>query len=76
MKTADLIAEAISLPVEERALVVDFLLKSLNSPETDVDEKWAVVAKRRLAELRIGEVEAVPGAVSYTHLTLPTSDLV
>ena len=61
MKTADLIAEAISLPVEERALVVDFLLKSLNSPETDVDEKWAVVAKRRLAELRIGEVEAVPG---------------
>jgi putative addiction module component (TIGR02574 family) len=61
MKTADLIAEAISLPVEERALVVDSLLKSLNPPKTDVDEKWAAVAKRRLAELRPGDIEAVPG---------------
>lgn len=61
MKTADLIAEAISLPVEERALVVDSLLKSLNPPETVIDKKWASVAKKRLAELRTGEVKAVPG---------------
>lgn len=61
MKTADLIAEAISLPVEERAMVVDSLLKSLNQPTTDIDEKWALVAKKRLAELRAGELEAVPG---------------
>ena len=44
MKTADLIAEAISLPVEERAVVIDSLLKSLNPPETDIDKKWASVA--------------------------------
>jgi putative addiction module component (TIGR02574 family) len=61
MKTADLIAEAVSLPVEERALVVDSLLKSLNPPDTDIDRKWASVAKRRLAELRSGEVKAIPG---------------
>ncbi|MGH8524353.1 MAG: addiction module protein [Gammaproteobacteria bacterium] len=61
MKTADLIAEAVSLPVEERALVVDSLLKSLNPPDTDIDEKWMSVAKRRLAELRSGEVKAIPG---------------
>ncbi|WP_291991733.1 addiction module protein [Candidatus Accumulibacter sp. ACC003] len=61
MKTADLIAEAISLPVEERAMVVDSILKSLNQPTTDIDEKWALVAKKRLAELRAGELEAVPG---------------
>lgn len=61
MKTKDLIAEAISLPVEERAMVVDSILKSLNPPESDIDKKWAAVAKQRLKELRSGEVEAIPG---------------
>jgi putative addiction module component (TIGR02574 family) len=61
MKTTDLIAEAIALPVEERAMVVDSLLKSLNPPETDIDKRWASVARRRVAELRSGEVKAVPG---------------
>ncbi len=61
MKTKDLIAEAISLPVEDRAMVVDSLLKSLNPPESDIDKKWAAVAKLRLAELRSGQVQAIPG---------------
>jgi putative addiction module component (TIGR02574 family) len=61
MKTKDLIAEAISLPVEERAMVVDSILKSLNPTESDIDQKWVAVAKRRLQELRSGEVEAIPG---------------
>ena len=61
MKTKDLIAEAISLPVEDRAMIVDSLLKTLNTPESEIDGKWAIVAKRRLAELRSGKLKAVPG---------------
>ena len=61
MKTKDLIAEAISLPVEERAIVVDSILRSLNPPESDMDKKWSEVAKRRLEELRSGQVQAIPG---------------
>jgi putative addiction module component (TIGR02574 family) len=61
MKTKDLIAEAMDLPVEERAMVVDSILKSLNPPESDIDERWAAVARQRLKELRSGEVEAIPG---------------
>ena len=59
--TADIIREVESLPVEERTMVVDTLLRSLNSPDPEIDRKWAVVARRRLAELRSGRVESVPG---------------
>lgn len=61
MNTKQLIDEVVSLPVEERALVVDSLLRSLNQPESEVDKEWAKEAKRRLAELRSGRVEAIPG---------------
>lgn len=61
MNTKDLIDEAVSLPVEERALVVDSLLRSLNQPESDIDKNWSAVAQKRLAELRSGTVDAVPG---------------
>jgi len=39
LKTKDLIAEAMSLPVEERALIIDALLKSLNPPDSEIDRK-------------------------------------
>ena len=61
MNTKRLIDEAVSLPVEERTLVVDSLLCSLNQPESEIDKKWAKEAVRRLAELRSGNVEAIPG---------------
>ena len=41
--------------------MVDSLLRSLNQPESEIDKKWAKEAKRRLAELRSGRVEAIAG---------------
>ncbi len=61
MTRKELIDEAISLPVEERALLADALLRSLNAPDADIDRRWAEVARRRLEELRSGAVAAVPG---------------
>ncbi len=61
MKTDDLIAEATSLPVEDRVLVADCILRSLNPPQSDVDQKWAAVAKRRLAELQAGQAQSARG---------------
>ncbi len=57
----EIIKEAESLPVEERILVVDSLLRTLNPPDSNIDTKWAEMAKQRLEELRSGRVTAVPG---------------
>ncbi|MCL5060938.1 MAG: addiction module protein [Candidatus Thermoplasmatota archaeon] len=68
MKTAELIDEVVSLPVEERARVVDTLLRSLNAPESAIDAAWMEVAQRRLDELRAGRVEAVPGDAVFERI--------
>lgn len=68
MTTKELIAEAVSLPVEERAMVADSILRSLNVPESDIDRKWAAVAQRRLAELRSGQVKPIPGDQVFARI--------
>ena len=61
MNTKELINEVVALPVEDRTLLVDSLLRSLNQPESDIDKEWASVANRRLIEMRSGKVQSVPG---------------
>jgi len=68
MKPKELIAEAISLPVEERAIVVDSILRSLNSPEDDIDRQWIAEAERRLDEVRTGRVKAIPGDQVFAQI--------
>ena len=68
MSMKELIAEAISLPVEERAILVDTILKSLNPSDSHMDRLWAAEARRRLAELRSGQVEGVPGDVVFSKI--------
>ncbi len=64
----EIIQEAESLPVEERAIIIDSLLRSLNIPKTEIDIDWARVARCRLAELRSGQVKAIPGSEVFTKI--------
>ena len=68
MNTEALISEAISLPIEERALVVEYLLKSLNQPEFDVDSKWGEVASKRLIALQAKLVTPIDGEQVFQNI--------
>ena len=68
MRTRKIIEEALSLPVEERALIADSLLRSLNRPDISIDAKWTEVARRRLQELRSGEVQPIPGGEVFAKV--------
>ncbi|MBN1362813.1 MAG: addiction module protein [Sedimentisphaerales bacterium] len=68
MTTKEIIEEVASLPVDERAVVADSILRTLNTPDPEVDAKWAQVAQRRLAELRAGAVKPVAGEQVFARV--------
>ena len=68
MSAKKIIEDAESLPVEERAFVVDHLLKTLNPTSDEIDQQWIAAARRRLKELQSGAVKAVPGEDVFARL--------
>ena len=42
--TREIIQEATALPVEERVLVVDSLLRPLNMPDREIEKEWRIIA--------------------------------
>ena len=66
--TKDIIQEAAALPVEERIIVVDSLLRTLNIPYPSIDTEWAAAAKRRPIELRSRRVNPVPGDQVFARI--------
>ncbi len=61
MNTQELLNEAISLPVEERARLADSILRTLNAPEAEIDRQWTALAQRRLHALRSGKTHPISG---------------
>ena len=64
----DLFSEAISLPVEKRALLVDKLLQSLNPTQSEIDNLWADEAEKRVKELAEGSVKTIPGERVFSKI--------
>ena len=52
-------AQVVQLPPEERMLVVERILDSLDESDASLDALWAEEADRRLTAYRRGEVRAV-----------------
>ncbi len=64
----DIIQEVSELPVEDRVMVIDSLLCTINMPNPDIDREWAETAKHRLAEMRSGHVNPIPGNEVFSRI--------
>lgn len=64
----EIIAEAESLPVEDRLMVIDSLLRTINPSSVQIEAEWMKVARRRLSELRSGRAKAIPGDEVFARI--------
>lgn len=68
MRTKDLITEANSLPIDEKVILVDSLLKSFNNPVSGVDQEWTRLAKKRLSDLYSKKIKFIPGDLVFSRI--------
>lgn len=60
MRIQEILDLAMTLKPVERLLIIDGLLRSLDEPDHNIDELWAVEAEKRLNACREGRVEGIP----------------
>lgn len=60
MSAKKLLQEALKLKPEERFMLVDGLIKSLDEPDKKLDAIWAEEAEKRLKAYRDGRLPGIP----------------
>lgn len=60
MSSKELLEQAMTLKPEERFVIVEGLLKSLDEPDRKLDEIWVEEAEKRLIAYRDGRLERIP----------------
>ena len=70
-KVAEVLDKALALSSQERGLLIDRLVESLDDapPDEGVDEGWVYEVKRRVDEIRSGKVKMIPGDQVLRELT-------
>jgi len=69
MTVATIQAEALELPAQERARLIDLLWDSLSLPEVKVREAaWAVESERRIDALEAGKLAARDATDVFSEL--------
>ena len=68
LKADELLDEAMSLPIELRAQLIEKLLSSLNPLQKEIDKLWAVEAERRVAEIESGKAKIIPGEQVFNKI--------
>ena len=62
-QAAEILDKALALSIEERGMLIDRLVESLDDgpAEEGVEEAWNAEIKRRVDEVRSGKVKLIPG---------------
>ena len=60
MSSREILSQALALKPEERFVIIEGLLKSLDEPDRTLDEIWTEEAEKRLTAYRKGELEGIP----------------
>ncbi len=60
MSSKDVLEQALKLMPDERFMVVEGLIKSLDVPDSSLDAIWAEEAEKRLNAYRAGNLAGIP----------------
>ncbi|MFH1562615.1 MAG: addiction module protein [Nitrospirota bacterium] len=55
-----LVENALQLKPQEKFVIIESLLLSLDEPNKKIDEIWAIEAEKRLAAYRSGKLKGIP----------------
>jgi len=59
MSSKEILQQALKLKPNERANIVEGLLRSLDEPDSTLDDIWAEEAEKRLKAYRAGNLEGI-----------------
>ena len=62
MPATMMLKEIANYSVEDRIMMADAIIESLNGSSPEIDAAWSAVSRRRLGELRSGRVKGIPVA--------------
>lgn len=54
-----LVSKALHLKPAERFIIIEALIKSLDTPDPSIEKSWAQEAERRLSAYKAGKLETV-----------------
>ena len=60
MSNKEILEQAMKLKPEERFLLIEGLIQSLDEPDKNIDEIWAIVAEKSLIAYRDVKLEVIP----------------
>jgi len=66
--TKTLLRQALELPANDRAALIEGLIVSLDKPDPAVDALWLQEAESRMAAYRSGELDAVDADQVFAEL--------
>ena len=67
MPASMMLEQIASYPVEDRVMMADAIIESLNGIDSDIDAAWGAVARRRMRELRSGKVRGVSASAVFSR---------